>query len=71
MSLDTIDDYCEEILHLSYILQELHHYTNYNVESVRLEYSYLLINLRDELNKITNEEWFKTQLKGDELIAGE
>ena len=71
MSLEDIDDYCEEVLHLSYVLEELHHYSSYDLEKVRLTYHYTLINLRDELIKITNEEWFKKETLNDEIICGE
>ena len=71
LSLETVDDYCEEILHLSYVLNELHHYSKYDLEKVRLTYHVLLINLRDELIKITNQDWFKNETESDKMVCGE
>ena len=71
MSLEDIDDYCDEVLHFSWLLDELHHYSKYDLESVRLHYHTALINLRDELVRVTNEKWFINQTKSDELIVGE
>ena len=70
MSLEDIDYLCEEVLHLSWILEEMHHFSKYDLEKVRYEYHQKLIELKILLQEETNREWFKNQTKSDKIIIG-
>ena len=71
MSADTLEDWCIEFLHLKYILEELHHYSKYNLEKVRLQYYQMIKNIAEESNQIANSKYVRDQMKSDKLIVGD
>ena len=68
---EALYDLLEEYQALYWILDELHHYSRYDLEKVRLKYSRVLLEIAEESNRVVNSEWFKRQLENDELACGE
>ena len=68
---EVLYDMLEEYQAFYWILNELHHYSRYDLERIRLEYARVLLNIAEESNRIVNSEGFKKQLKSDELVCGE
>ena len=71
MSEDTLEDWCIEFLHLKYILEELHHYSKYDLEKVRLKYYQMIKNIATESSLIANSKYVEQQMESDKLIVGE
>ena len=62
-------DLMEEIIHLDYVLTELHHYSRYDLEKVRYEYYSNIKELHKELSLMVNSSYFKDQMKSDKIVA--
>ncbi len=69
MTFETVNDEMEELTHLYYILEELHHISSYDLEKVRLEYCDQLETLLKHLKELTNEKWYNRQYLNDEAIV--
>lgn len=67
--LETLEDDCTEFLHFNYMLEELHHYSKYDLEKVRLAWAELIMNIALTSNRIVESEWFKDQLKSDKWVV--
>lgn len=58
-SYDSLEDYCEEFLHLKYVLEELHHYSSYDVDEVKQEFHSIVKGIHECSRNIVESEWFK------------
>lgn len=68
MSFEDLEDCCEEFLHLSYVLEDLHHYSSYDLESVRYVHHKLVKRIYEMSKDIVMSEEFNNQLLSDESV---
>lgn len=58
-SYDSLEDYCDEFLKLKYVLEELHHYTDYDTYEVKQEFHNVVKGIAECSNNIVESNWFK------------
>lgn len=68
-SSENLEDCCREFLHFNFMLDELHHYTDYDLEQVRLAWAELVMQIAEESKGIVESDWFKNQLKSDKMVV--
>lgn len=68
MSFEDLEDCCEEFIHLNYVLEDLHHYSSYDLESVRYTHHKLVKRIYKVSKDIVMSEEFNNQLLSDESV---
>ena len=61
VSYDNLEDWCVEFINLKYVLEELHHYTNYDVDSVKKEFHEVVEAINKESWEIINSKGYKIE----------
>lgn len=61
VSYDNLEDWCVEFINLKYVLEELHHYTSYDVDSVKKEFHEVVEAINKESWEIINSKWYKIE----------
>lgn len=57
-SYDNLEDWCVEFINLKYVLEELHRYTSYDVDSVKKEFHEVVEEINKETWEIINSKWY-------------
>lgn len=55
---DNLEDWCVEFINLKYVLEELHHYTSYDVDRVKKEFHEVVEAINKESWEIINSKWY-------------
>ena len=58
MSYEDLEDYCNEFICLNYVLNELHHFTDYDLVAVKDEFHKCVENINRVSGEIINSEWY-------------
>ena len=61
VSYDNLEDWCVEFINLKYVLEELHHYTSYDVDSVKKEFHEVVEEINKETWEIINSKWYSIE----------